>query len=292
MTLASESAGAGGGRVFRLPALNAGLAFGGTVLAALILVAIFAPRLAPHDPMEQDLLNQYLPPAWWAGGDPAHVLGTDNLGRDLLSRLIYGSRPALLVMALGATLSGLVGVTLGLLAGYFGGMVDQIVSRAIDIFMSFPPMLLTIVLVAIVNPGLQAVIFAIVLVGWTRFCRVIRAEMLVLREQGFVKSAQAIASTHSRILYHEILPNLVPALSVLFALEMGRAIVVEAILSFIGFSSSDMPTWGSIIADGRGAIYQAWWIMAAPIAVIIVAVLGLNALGEGIRRSIDPVLRS
>jgi dipeptide transport system permease protein len=272
--------------------IDAKLVFGGTVLGALIIIALLAPYLAPHDPMEQDLLSQYLPPVWCDGADPSHLLGTDNLGRDLLSRLIYGTRPALLVMALGASLSAVIGVTLGVLAGYFGGIINLMISRAIDIFMSFPPMLLTIVLVAVINPGIEAVIAAIVLVGWTRFCRVIRAETLVLREHGFIKSARAIASTNSRILYHEVLPNLIPVLIALFGLEMGRAIVVEAILSFIGFGASDLPTWGAIIADGRGVIYQAWWVMAAPVATIVITVLGLNALGEGIRRSIDPVLRT
>jgi len=157
--------------------------------------------------------------------------------------------------------------------------------------MSFPPMLLTIVLVAVINPGLQAVVAAIILVGWTRFCRVVRGEMLVLREQEFVVSARAIASTHRRILAHEILPNLLPLLTVLFGLEMGRAIVVEAVLSFIGFSASDIPTWGGIIADGRTSIYQAWWIMVYPIVMIIVSVLGLNAFGDGLRRLLDPVIR-
>ena len=272
--------------------VDARLLFGSGVLAVIVITALAAGQIAPHDPMEQDLLDQLLPPSWAVGGDPAHLLGTDDLGRDLLSRLIYGARPAVLVMLLGASLSGLLGVSLGVAAGYFGGWVDIVVSRAVEIFMAFPPMLLTIVLVAVVNPGLSAVVIAITVVGWTRFCRVVRGEMLVLREQAFVTSAHAIASTHRRILLHEILPNLVPLLTVLFGLEMGRAIVVEAVLSFMGFSASGMATWGGIIADGRASIYQAWWVMADPIALIVIAVLGLNAFGDGLRRLIDPVLRS
>jgi len=272
--------------------VDARLLFGSGVLALIVLTALAAGQIAPHDPMEQDLLDQLLPPSWAAGGDPAHLLGTDDLGRDLLSRLIYGARPAVLVMLLGASLSGLLGVSLGVAAGYFGGWVDIVVSRAVEIFMAFPPMLLTIVLVAVVNPGLSAVVIAITVVGWNRFCRVVRGEMLVLREQAFVTSAHAIASTHRRILLHEILPNLVPLLTVLFGLEMGRAIVVEAVLSFMGFSASGVATWGGIIADGRASIYQAWWVMADPIALIVIAVLGLNAFGDGLRRLIDPVLRS
>jgi dipeptide transport system permease protein len=271
--------------------IDARLCFGAVIVAALVISALFAGYLAPHDPMEQDLLNQLLPPFWLPGSDKAFPLGTDQLGRDLLSRLIYGARPAVVVAAIGATLSGILGVTLGIVAGYFGGWVENVISRLVEIFMSFPPMLLTIVLVAVISPGLDAVVAAIILVGWTRFCRVVRSEMLVLREQEFIVAARAVAASHRRILVHELLPNLLPLLTVLFGLEMGRAIVVEAVLSFIGFSASDIPTWGSIIAEGRTTIYQAWWIMAYPIVLIVVAVLGLNALGDGLRRIFDPVIR-
>ena len=265
--------------------------FGAFVLLALVVVAAFAPLLAPHDPMEQSLINQLLPPRWAKGGDPSFFLGTDTLGRDLLSRTIYGARPALLVMLLGATLSGLVGVLLGLAAGYFGGWLDNAVSRVVDTFMSFPPMLLAIVLAAVMGPGLNTVIIAVVLIGWTRFCRVVRGEVLVLREQEFVTSARTIGVSQARIVFHEILPNLLPLVIVLLGLEMGRAIVVEAVMSFIGFSSSDLATWGGIIADARSYINQAWWAMLYPVATIIVAVLGLNALGDGLRQATDPVLQ-
>ena len=265
--------------------------FGAAVLLALVAVAILAPWLAPHDPMEQSLLNQLLPPRWVKGGDAAYLLGTDTLGRDLLSRLIHGARPALIVMLLGATLSGLVGVLLGLAAGYFGGWLDAAVSRTVETFMSFPPMLLAIVLAAVMGPGLSTVVIAVVLIGWTRFCRVVRGEVLVLRELEFVASARTLGARHLRIVFREILPNVAPLVVVLMGLEMGRAIVVEAVLSFIGFSSSGIATWGGIIADGRSYIHQAWWAMAYPIVVILVAVLGLNALGDGLRQSTDPVLQ-
>ena len=265
--------------------------FGALVLLVILLVAAFAPWLAPHDPMEQSLLNQLLPPRWVAGGDSSFLLGTDTLGRDLLSRMIYGTRPALMVMVLGATFSGLVGVLLGMLAGYFGGWLDTAVSRTVDTFMSFPPMLLAIVLAAAMGPGLNTVVISVVLIGWTRFCRVVRGEVMALREQEFVTSALTIGESRLRILFHELLPNLLPLVIVLLGLEMGRAIVVEAIMSFIGFSSSGLATWGSIIADARSYINQAWWAMTYPIVAIIVAVLGLNALGDGLRQAIDPVLQ-
>ena len=265
--------------------------FGALVLLVILLVAAFAPWLAPHDPMEQSLLNQLLPPRWVAGGDSSFLLGTDTLGRDLLSRMIYGTRPALMVMVLGATFSGLVGVLLGMLAGYFGGWLDTAVSRTVDTFMSFPPMLLAIVLAAAMGPGLNTVVISVVLIGWTRFCRVVRGEVMALREQEFVASALTIGESRLHILFHELLPNLLPLVIVLLGLEMGRAIVVEAIMSFIGFSSSGLATWGSIIADARSYINQAWWAMTYPIVAIIVAVLGLNALGDGLRQATDPVLQ-
>ncbi|HVL57296.1 MAG TPA: ABC transporter permease [Burkholderiaceae bacterium] len=272
-------------------ALNPRLVFGAAVLAALLAMALFAPALAPHDPLEQSLFDQRMPPAWMDGGETRHLLGTDNLGRDILSRLIHGARPAVTVMALGATLSALVGVALGLLAGFFGGWIDAAISRTVDTFMSFPPMLLAIVLAAVMGPGLTTVVIAVVLIGWTRFCRVIRGEVIALRDLDFVTSARTAGATPMRIVVHEVLPNLAPLATVLLSLEMGRAIVVEAVLSFIGFSSSDVATWGGVIADGRNYVNQAWWVMTWPTLVIIVCVLALNALGDGLRQATDPVLR-
>ena len=267
------------------------LVLGCAVVVALCIAALFAPLLAPWDPLEQDLLNQYLPPFWSDKADAAYPLGTDSLGRDVLSRLIYGAQPALIVALLGALFSALIGVTLGLLAGYFGGWVDSAVSRLVEILMAFPPVLLAIVLVAVIGAGLHAVVIAIVVIDWTRFCRVVRSEVLVLREQDFVTSAVTIGLTRWRILLSEVLPNVAPLMLVLFTLEMGIAIIVEAILSFVGFSSSNIATWGGMIADGRGYIHQAWWVMTLPIGCIIVAVLGLNVLGDGLRHAFDPVAR-
>ena len=273
-------------------ASDARVLFGAAVLLALIVAAAAAPLLAPHDPLEQDLLASFLPPAFQAGADPLFPLGTDSLGRDLLSRLIYGARVALTVALVAASLAALLGTALGLIAGYFGGWVDAVISRLVDVWMAFPPVLLSIVLVAIIGAGLNSVIIAIVIIDWTRFCRVVRAEVLVQREQDYVASAVTIGLGRWRILWHEILPNLLPLLLVLITLEMGIAIIVEAILSFVGLSvSSDQATWGGLIQEGRLYIHQAWWIMVLPMACIIVSVLGLNALGDGLRRTLDPVMR-
>ncbi len=267
------------------PRWNLPLLLGGGGVAVLLLVGLLAPWLAPHDPMEQDLLAQNLPPFWSAARDPAYLLGTDSLGRDLLSRLIWGVRPALLVMLAGTSLSGGVGMLLGLVAGYLGGWADALVSRTVEVFMSFPPMLLAIVLAAVIGPGLNTVILAVALIGWTRFARVMRAETLKLREQDFVLAARLMAVGGGRILFGEILPNLTPIALALLSLEMGRAIVVEAVLAFIGFSSSDIPTWGGVVADGRDTFNQAWWVITSGMACILASVLLLNLLGDGLRRA-------
>jgi peptide/nickel transport system permease protein len=210
---------------------NPRVVFGSTVLLAMIALAALAPWLAPHDPLDQDLINTLLPPAW-LGGERGFLLGTDSLGRDILSRLIYGARVALTVAVVAALLAGLLGSVLGLLAGYFGGWVDTLISRVVDIWMSFPAVLLSIVLAAVLGAGLHTVVIAIVVIDWTRFCRVVRSEVLVQREQDYVASAVTIGLAPGRILFGEVLPNVVPLLLTLFTLEMGIAIVVEAILSF------------------------------------------------------------
>jgi len=271
---------------------NKRIYFGGAVIALLVVVAVAAPLLAPHDPLEQDLLNNFAPPFWSAHAAPGFLLGTDGLGRDILSRLIYGARVALTVALVAATLAAAVGTLLGLVAGYYGGLLDAVVSRLVDVWMSFPPVLLSVVLAAVVGAGLEAVILAIVFVDWTRFCRVVRAEVLVQREQGYVTAAVSIGLGRGRVLWAEILPNLVPTLLVLLTLEMGIAVIVEAILSFVGLSvASDAPTWGGLIQEGRLNVNQAWWLMALPMLCIIATVLGFNALGDGLRERLDPVLR-
>lgn len=268
---------------------NRRVLFGSAVLLALVALAVLARWLAPHDPLEQDLINTLLRPAW-LGGERAFPLGTDSLGRDILSRLIYGARVALTVAIVAALLAGLLGTVLGLLAGYLGGWVDTLISRLVDIWMSFPAVLLSIVLAAVLGAGLHTVVIAIVVIDWTRFCRVVRSEVLVQREQDYVASAITIGLTPGRILFSEVLPNVAPLLLTLFTLEMGIAIVVEAILSFVGLSvASGAATWGGMIADGRQYVNQAWWLMALPMLCVIIAVLGMNALGDGLREVVDPV---
>jgi peptide/nickel transport system permease protein len=266
---------------------------GAALTAILVLAALLAPMLAPHDPLEQDLLSAQLPPMWLQGGDPDFIFGTDSLGRDVLSRLIYSARIAVMVALIAASLAALIGVALGLFAGSFGGWVDQLISRLVDVWMAFPPVLLSIVLAAVIGAGLTSVIVAIVVIDWTRFARVVRAETMVQLTRDYAAAARAIGLSRAKVLWLEILPNLVPLLVTLLAVEMGIAILVEVILSFVGISvAGDTPTWGSMIAEGRQIVYQVPWIMALPIGCIILSVIGLNLLGDGLRHALDPVQRS
>jgi ABC-type dipeptide/oligopeptide/nickel transport system permease subunit len=265
---------------------------GGAIVGTLILVALFAPWIAPHDPIEQDLLSAQLPPVWMQGGDTAYLLGTDSLGRDVLSRLIYAARVAVVVGFVAALLAGAIGITLGLIAGSFGGWVDQATSRLIDVWMAFPPILLSIVLAAVIGAGLTSVILAIVVVDWTRFARIVRAETTVQLQRDYAMAARVIGLNRGQILRLEILPNLVPLVVTLLAVEMGVAILVEVILSFVGISvAGDTPTWGGMIAEGRQIVYQSPWIMALAIGCVIVSVVGFNLLGDGLRAALDPVQR-
>ena len=264
---------------------------GGALVGMLFLIALLAPLLAPHDPIEQDLMSAQLPPAWVQGGEAAYPLGTDSLGRCVLSRLIFAARTAVAVALIAASLAALIGIAFGLIAGMFGGWIDQSVSRLIDVWMAFPPVLLSIVLAAVIGAGLTSVIAAIVVVDWTRFARVVRAETMVQLQRDYAAAARVLGLSRGQILRLEILPNLVPLIVTLLAVEMGIAILVEVILSFVGISVADTPTWGGMIVEGRQIVYQAPWIMAFPIACVIVSVIGFNLFGDGLRAALDPVQR-
>ena len=265
--------------------------FGAAVLGLVLVCAVFARWLAPHDPLEQDLMIASLPPAWSAEGERAHLFGTDSLGRDILSRLVYGARPAMIVALAGASLAAFAGTLLGLWAGFLGGWVDTLVSRLVDVWMSFPAVLLSIVLVAVIGTGLHSVVLAIAIIDWTRFCRVVRAEAQAQARLDYVTSARTLGQSRTHTLWHEVLPNVLPLLLTLFTLEMGIAVVVEAILSFVGLSvSSDMPTWGGLVQEGRLYVNQTPWLLGLPIAAIALTVLACNALGDGLRESLDPLL--
>ena len=264
---------------------------GGFILL-LIVVAIAAPWVAPKDPLAQNLLMATTPPAGFPDAEPGFLLGTDGLGRDVLSRVIYGARVSLTVAFVAAGLACLIGSLLGLLAGFLGELVDALISRLVDVWMAFPPVLLSILLIAVIGTGLHSVIAAIVVIDWTRFCRVVRTETRSQAQMDYVVAARTIGFSRPAILFREILPNVVPVLIALLTLEMGIAVVVEAILSFVGLSvSSDTPTWGGMIAEGRQIVHEGWWVLAAPLAALFATVVAFNQLGDGLARSLDPVLR-
>ncbi len=264
---------------------------GGWLLLAM-LAALFAPLIAPQDPLAQDLMLERLPPFWLSGAEPGYYLGTDSLGRDLLSRLIFGGRIAFIVAFAAAIAACLVGSALGLAAGYLGGWVDRVVSRIVDVWMAFPPVLFAILLVAVLGTGLSSVIIAIAIIDWTRFCRVVRAEAMVQARMDYVDSARIAGFGRTATLFREVLPNVLPSIVALLSLEMGIAVIVEAILSFVNLSiSTDAPTWGGIIAEGRLSIHQAWWVLVFPLITLFLTVLSFSQFGEGLKARFDPVLR-
>lgn len=261
-------------------------------LALLVLAALGAPWLAPHNPLEQDLFTSRLPPFWMAGAEPGYWLGTDSLGRDVFSRIMHGARVALIVALVAGTATALLGATLGLIAGYYRGWADLVISRLVDIWMAFPPVLFAILLIAVMGPGLFSVVVAIIVIDWTRFARVVRAEAMAQGAMDYVASAQVAGLGRFGTMLREILPNVLPTIVVLLTLEMGIAVIVEAILSFVNLSiSTDAPTWGGLIAEGRLSIHQAWWVLVFPLVALFLTVLSFSQLGEGLKDRFDPVLR-
>ena len=261
-------------------------------LALLFIGAIFAPLIAPKDPLMQDLFLGRLPPFWMAGTEPGFLLGTDSLGRDVLSRILHGARLAIIVALAAGTLTCLIGATLGLIAGYYRGWPDRIISRFVDIWMAFPPVLFAILLIAVLGPGLSSIIIAIVVIDWTRFARVIRAEAMGQGAMDYIASAQVAGRTRFGTMMTEILPNVLPTIVALLTLEMGIAVIVEAILSFVNLSiSTDSPTWGGMIAEGRTSVHQAWWVLVFPLVTLFLTVLSFSQRGEGLKDRFDPVLR-
>lgn len=262
---------------------------GAALVAALVAAAAAAPYLGLQPPNDMDLLSILSPPN--AGALPPHWLGTDGLGRDVLSRLFWGARVALAV-AVGATIGAAVlGSVLGLLAGALGGPVDWAILRLVDLWMSFPPVVLSLLLVVALGAGLGNVMLAIVLVDWTRFCRVLRAEVMVIHGQDYISAARLLGFGRLRMIWREVVPGIVPTLITLVALEMGIAVRIEAVLSFVGMSvPAEVPAWGQMIADARTSMVATPWAILAPIGAIVVTVIGFNLLGDGLRRRLDPRL--
>lgn len=275
------------GRVLREPRVWLGLAG----ILTLVLTAAFAPWLAPHGPNDQDLLYTLLPPMWADGGASEYPLGTDSLGQCILSRLIYSTQVVALVGLLAPLGAALVGVPMAILSGYLGGKVDWLIMRAVDIWMSFPAVVLALVLMVALSPGLTNVILAIIVVDWTRFCRVLRSEVMVLSRRNYIAAAQLTGATHLQVILRDIAPGLMPQLLTLLSIEMGISIIAEAILSFVGVSMEpSIPTWGMMIADGLKSVFSAPFGLIAPVLCMTVTVLACTLLGDGLRQTLDPRL--
>jgi peptide/nickel transport system permease protein len=265
---------------------------GAIIVAALVITSIFAPLLAPHPPGEQELSKRLRPPAWLAGSNPAHLLGTDQLGRDILSRIIYGSRVSLSVGIMAVAISGTLGVLLGLLAGYYGGKVEVVIMRAADIQLAFPFILLAILIIAVVGSGLQNIIIILGIAGWMIYARIVRGEVLSVREQEYIEAARTIGAGDARILFRHILPNVMAPVIVIATFAVANVIIAEAALSFLGLGvEPSIPTWGGMLADGRAYVGTAWWLATFPGLAIMITVLGINLVGDWARDVLDPRLR-
>jgi peptide/nickel transport system permease protein len=269
----------------RLPAtrhLATGL--GVLIVGAVLLVAIVAPYLAPHDPFAQDLNLRLTPPEWMDGGSPAHLFGTDQLGRDYLSRLMYGARISMTIGVFTVITSGLIGITLGLLGGYFGGHVDDVVMFIITCRLSIPLILVALTVVALVGSSLTVVILTLGLLLWERFAVVSRTTTMQVRNLDFIAAAHAAGASRAHIVLREVLPNILTHLVVVATLEMALAILLEAALSFLGLGvPPPLPSWGLMIAEGKDYMFFDPWVIMIPGIALFVLVLGINLLGDGLR---------
>jgi peptide/nickel transport system permease protein len=267
---------------------RAGL-FGILVVAGLVFVAVFAPFVAPYDPAKQSLADRLVPPFWTDAGSLTHVLGTDNLGRDVLSRVIYGSRVSLVVGVAVVLVAGTVGTALGLIAGYRGGRTDRIIMATVDTQVAFPGLLLALIILTVVSPSVTSIIIVLALNGWMVYARMTRGVVLSVRETPYVEAAEMVGCRPRRVIIRHILPNLASPLFTLATLEFARIILAEAALSFLGLGiQPPQVSWGLMVAEGRAYIYSAWWLVTFPGVAIALTVLGVNLLASWLRIAADP----
>lgn len=265
---------------------------GGLILLLLLVCGLAAPLIAPYDPQEQRLEDRLQPPSWSAGGRGPYLLGTDNLGRDIMSRVIYGSRISLLIGASTVLLAGFLGCFLGAVAGYFGEMTDEVITKVTEIFLAFPFLLLAIALMAFLGQGLVNLIVALMLTRWVQYCRVVRGEVLSLKERDFVVAVRALGGRDFYILLRHVVPNTLASVTVIATFAMAIVIIAEASLSFLGLGvPAHIPTWGSMLSEGRSYMYRAPWLTIFPGMAIFITVFGINLLGDGLRDILDPKLR-
>jgi len=257
---------------------------GAAIVLAVAIIAVFAPALAPHDPFAQNLNTRLVVPQWMDGGSAAHPFGTDQLGRDYLSRLIYGARISMMIGVLTTITSGLIGITLGVLGGFFGGRVDDLVMFAITARLSIPLILVALTVVALVGSSFTVVILTLGLLLWDRFAVVARTTTMQVRNLDYIAAAQASGASRAHVLLREVLPNILTPLVVVATLEMALAILLEAALSFLGLGvPPPLPSWGLMIAEGKDYMFFSPWIIMVPGVALFVLVLGINLLGDGLR---------
>jgi peptide/nickel transport system permease protein len=280
--------GAGWRRLWRLK-----WGMGGAVIfLAIVLSAVFAPWIAPHDPVVVDIRHRMGPPAWMEGGTREHVLGTDQIGRDLLSRVIWGGRVSLVVGVTAVLLSSTIGILFGLAAGYFGGRLDWSIMTFINVMLTFPFVLLALAVIAVLGPSMPNMIIVLGVTGWPVYARVVRAETLALREREFVLAARALGGSHARIVFRQILPNLISPIVVIATLQIAQVIILESFLSFLGLGvQPPTPAWGNMLGEGRVYMLNSWWIAAFPGLAIFVTTLVINLIGNALRDWLDPHMK-
>jgi peptide/nickel transport system permease protein len=262
---------------------------GVTCIVCTILAAVLAPFLSPADPLHNSLLDRLTPPMWAAGGTPRYPLGTDTLGRDVLTRLLYGARVSLIIGLSAVVLAGAVGVGLGLVSGYYGGRVDDVLMRLGDIQLAFPVLVLAIAILAVLGASLANVLVVLGLSGWVTYARIVRGETLSLKQREFVEAARGIGAPDRLILWRHILPSVLPPVTVVATFSVARIIIAEASLSFLGLGvPPPTPSWGAMLDEGRNYITTGWWLAMFPGLAILLLVLGINLVGDWLRDVLDP----
>ena len=261
------------------------------VIAATILMAVLAPALAPGDPVKNSLVDRLTPPMWNAGGTAKHPLGTDTLGRDVASRLLYGARVSLIVGLAAVVVAGALGVALGLVSGYYRGFTDDALMRLGDVQLAFPVLVLAVAVLAVLGASLANVILVLGVTGWITYARIVRGETLSLRQREFVEAARALGATDGYLIWRHILPNVLPPVIVVATFSVARTIIAEASLSFLGLGiPPPAPSWGAMLDEGRNYLTTGWWLALFPGLAILAVVLGINVVGDWLRDTLDPRL--
>jgi peptide/nickel transport system permease protein len=262
------------------------------ILLGLVVTALLSPYVAPHNPLRERLIDRLLPPAWVEDGEWRYLLGTDHLGRDLVSRIIYGSRVSLVVGVVAVAIGGALGIALGVAAGFLGGQTDEVIMAVADMQLAFPTILFAIAIIAVLGPSFINLVIVIGISGWVTYARIARGQVLSVREKEFVEAIRAQGGSQWRIVWRHILPNILSPLIVVATLDLARTIILESTLSFLGLGiQPPTPSWGGMLSDGREYLLSAWWIATFPGVALMLTALSFNRLGDWVRDLTDPRLR-